>query len=63
MAGEEKFRKEKLSKMLQAITPQELLEFQIQHYAQRLKEAKEIKERMFLRSELHRLKQTPNESM
>jgi len=42
--------------MLQELTPQQLLEFQIKHYEERLKESTKVKERMFLRDELHRIK-------
>lgn len=38
------------------LTPYELLQFQLQHYAHRFAEARTIEERSFLRSELFRLK-------
>lgn len=46
-----------------AITPSELLEFQLQHYAQRLSQAKTVEERSFLRAELFRLKKQANANL
>lgn len=38
------------------LSPYDLLQFQLQHYAQRLNEATTTAERSFLRAELYRLK-------
>jgi len=38
-------------------TPMELLQYQVDHYADLLKNARSIKHRMFVRRELYNLKQ------
>lgn len=43
-------------KLLLLISPEELKSFQLKHYAERLSSAKDIKERMWLREQLYRLK-------
>ncbi len=42
-----------------AISPYDLLQFQINHYSERFAQAKNTRERSFLRRELHNLKKPP----
>jgi len=47
--------------MINLPNPTDFLQWQIEHYTQRLAEAKTTKERSFLRSTLHNLKKKKDE--